>query len=313
VLQPSIRDIVAMLLDVTGARAARNDRAASGGIIAEESVARFVGRIPFDSVAENVARGDVRGVALTTTRISDGRATVFYAAHDSTPWRAEPNLVPVRTRLSAEHVMASAAIPLLFPAVRIGDDTYCDGGLRQMVPLSPAMHLGATRVLVINPLPSVRPRAAHSPNAASPLYLAGKALNALFADRLEADLANARRTEAILRAGTARYGAEFRLAIDAQLIADGNDALHPLEALCIEPTLDLGGLAAEHVKSKGFGHSSSPAGMLLHQIADGDPERMADLLAYVLFDGRFTAKLIEIGRSDARARHDELAAWFAAE
>jgi NTE family protein len=209
--------------------------------------------------------------------------------------------------------MASAAIPLLFPAVSINDRMYCDGGLRQMVPLAPAMHLGAERVLVINPLPAVRGAIRPSPNAASPLYLAGKALNALFADRLEADLANARRTSAILRAGTARFGADFHDAIDAQLVADGHAGLTTMDALCIEPSRDLGLLAAEHVKSRAFArHANNAAGVLLRRVADGDPERMADLLAYMLFDGDFTAKLIEIGHADARARHAELTAWFAA-
>lgn len=317
-LRPSARDSIAMLLDVAGApnivRHMPYLHAASGGIVSDEAIVRLVARIPFDSLAEHVASGDVRGIALTATRIADGSATVFYASHRSVPpWISAPNAVPTPATMTAKHVMASAAIPLLFPAVTIGDDAYCDGGLRQMVPLSPAMHLGAERVLVINPLPSVRPRSARAANVASPLYLAGKALNALFGDRLETDLANARRTTAILRAGTARFGPGFQDALDAQLVADGQSPIQPLDVLCIEPTVDFGELAAEHVKSKAFTrHAHSAVALLLRQIAGDEPERMADLLAYVLFDGGFTAKLIEIGRADGRARHAELAAFFAA-
>ncbi|MFN0251790.1 MAG: patatin-like phospholipase family protein [Kofleriaceae bacterium] len=315
VLRPSVRSIIAMLLDVTGAPSVVRHASwssAPGGVIGNETIASLVGLIPFDALAEHVASGDVRGVAVTATRVADGSATVFYASHGNVPrWPSAANVSPTPALLTAKHVLASAAIPLLFPAVTIADEAYCDGGLRQMVPLSPAIHLGARRLLVINPLPSVRHPTARSPNAASPLYLAGKALNALFADRLEADLANARRTSAILRAGTTRFGPGFQEAIDEQLIADGGVALQPIDAMCIEPTLDLGSLAAEHVRSPAFkSRANSLVGRLLYRIADGEPERMADLLAYVLFDADFIARLIEAGRDDARSRHAELAAWF---
>lgn len=318
VLRPSIRSVLAMLLDVTGApsvvRHAPWLDTASGGLVGNDVVARLVARIPFDALAEHVASGAVRGIALTATRVADGCATVFYATHAAIPpWRSEPNVAPTRAVLTARHVLASAAIPLLFPAVTIGDHTYCDGGVRQMVPLSPAIHLGADRVLVINPLPSVRRAPEASPNAASPLYLAGKALNALFADRLEADLANARRTTAILRAGAARFGPGFQAALDEQLVADGGSTLQPLDVLCIEPSVDLASLAGAYVQSSEFKrHATSTAGVLVRRIADGEPQRIADLLAYILFDPGYVTQLIEVGRRDARARHAELAAWLAA-
>lgn len=315
VIRPSLRHVVAMLLDVTGAPNVVRHAPwldSQGGITGNETIASLVERIPFDAIAENLASGDVRGVSVTATRVADGCATVFYGSHAPlAPWPSEPNVSPTPATLTARHVVASAAIPLLFPSVTIGDHAYCDGGLRQMVPLSPAIHLGAQRLLVINPVTSVRRSRARVANTASPLYLAGKALNALFADRLESDLANARRTTAILRAGAARFGPGFQQAIDEQLIADGGTPFQPVDALCIEPSIDLGSLAADHVQSAAFKrHANSASGAFLRRIADGEPERMADLLAYLLFDGGFIEKLIDTGRHDARARHAELATWF---
>lgn len=315
VLQPSLRSILAMLLDVTGAPSLIRHAPwlpPSSGIVANAPIARLVDKIPFGDLAAHVARGDVRGVAVTATRVSDGGAAVFFASHARLEgWGTEPNVQPTPATLTAKHVLASSAIPLLFPAVTIGDEVYCDGGVRQMVPLSPAFHLGAERVLVINPLPSVRHASSRPASASSPLYLAGKALNALFADRLEVDLANARRTTAILRAGEARFGPGFRQAIDEELVGGGAARLQPLDTLCIEPTLDLGALAADHVRSPAFKHhSTSAVATLVRRVADGEPERMGDLLAYVLFDAGFLRLLIEAGRQDARARHAELVTWF---
>lgn len=315
VLRPSIRSLLAMVFDLTGAPSVVRHASwleSAGGVVGDETIASLVERIPFDALAENVASGEVSGVAITATRIADGCATVFYTSHQAlAPWTAEPNMTPVPAALTARHVMASAAIPFLFPSVTIGSEAFCDGGLRQVVPLSPAIHLGAQRVLVINPLATMRHQAEASPNAASPLYLAGKALNALFADRLEADLANARRTRAILRAGEAKFGAEFREALDAQLVADGELAFQPIDTLCVEPSFSLGALAAEYVESSAFKRrANTSAGALLRRIADGEPKRMGDLLAYVLFDGGFLRELIDAGRRDARQRHAELAGWL---
>ena len=318
--RPSTIELLSMFLDVAGAplrlRRALQVRSIRGGLLDPAPIARLVAQIPFGRIADHLAAGRLRGLAISATRVSTGAAAIFYqTAEPARPWPLETNVVPIATHLTADHVLASAAIPLLFPTVTIDGDAYCDGGLRQMVPLSPAIHLGAERLLVVNPLPAVRagaPRDVGSMPATSPLYLAGKALNALFADRVEIDLARMSRTTAILRAGTRRFGPSFEHDINLELARGGGPALRAIEAVCIEPSLDLGALAAEHVKSAGFAASApGVAGTLLRCIADGDPNRVGDLLAYLLFDGSFTATLIDLGRADARARHDDLCALFA--
>ena len=318
VVRPSSIELLSMLLDVTGAprgiRRALEARAIGGGLLDAMPIARLVARIPFHRIGDHVAAGRLRGVAVSATRVATGEAVIFHQAENlAKPWHPSSNLVPVATQITSDHVLASAAIPLLFPAVRIDGDSYCDGGLRQMVPLSPALHLGADRLLVINPIPAApKPAsAARSFSVTSPLYLAGKALNALFADRVEADLERLNSTTQLLRAGSRRYGPAFEHEINVELARAGEPTLRMVHAQCIEPSQDLGALATEYVISSEFrARASGVAGTALRCIADGDPSRVGDLLAYVLFDGGFTRQLIELGRADARARHEDLCGLF---
>lgn len=317
-VRPSSVELLSMLLDVVGTpvalRRALRAFEVRGGVLDAAPVAQQIAKAPLDRIPEHLRRGRLRGIAVSATRVSNGEAIVFHDGVDVAPWTSHELVTPVATRIGNQHVLASASIPLLFPPVNIGGDLYCDGGLRQLVPLSPAIHLGATRLLVVNPLPSTRPAivGTHRLMLTSPLYLAGKALNALFADRVEVDLARLEHTNAILRAGKHRYGPGFERELNAELGREGQDALHEVAFVRIEPVQDLGKLAAEYVTSRTFAERApgSP-GNLLRWLADGDPERAGDLLAYLMFDGGFTAQLVELGRDDARAKHEELCALFA--
>ena len=318
ILRPSSVELLAMALDLTGApaalRRALQVRCARGGLLDSRQIRRLVEQAPIARISEHLAAGRLHAVTLSATRVTDGTPVVFYeAARPTPPWQSEANVAPVPTTMTVDHVLASSAIPLLFPPVAIEGEAYCDGGLRQMVPLSPALHLGAERLVVVNPLPSVRPRPATMMAVTSPLYLAGKALNALFADRVSADLARLAHITSILRAGERRYGASFEQEINAELGSTGSgSSLRAVDSICIEPSEDLGALAADHVASASFAsRDQGIAARLVARIAGGDPARMGDLLAYLLFDGRFTAKLVELGRADARARHAELCAMYA--
>jgi NTE family protein len=285
-----------------------------GGVLDPAPITAEIRKAPLERIPDHLRAGRLHGVAVSATRVANGEAVVFHGGSRVEPWSPRENVTPVAARLDERHVLASAAIPLLFPPVMIDDELYCDGGLRQMVPLSPAVHLGATRLLVVNPLPATRARV-KGPSSVlmtSPLYIAGKALNALFADRVELDVQRLEHTNAILRAGKRRYGPAFESQINAELARDEQHELREIATLRIEPAHDLGGLAAEYVKSKTFlSRSPGPAGWLLRVLADGDPERAGDVLAYLMFDGGFTAQLIELGRADARAHHEALCGLLA--
>jgi NTE family protein len=167
-------------------------------------------------------------------------------------------------------------------------------------------------------LPQIR----HDPTAeglrrdavTSPLYLAGKAMNAFFFDRIDADLARLSQINDILRAGCQRFGPAFQADLNDELARLGSGPLRSVQAVRIDPSRPLGTLAVEHVASRAFARRArGPIGQLLRCLADRDPTHSGDLLSYILFDGAFAAELIELGRGDAAAHHDELCDLFTLE
>lgn len=321
VLRPSGLELLSLVIGMAGPSSrvmrALQLRRARGGLLDPRPIIELLSAsLPIDRLQANLRAGHLRGVAITTTQVATGRATVFYqTATPGLAWAPDASMTPIATRLRIEHAMASAAIPLLFPPVDIDGDLHCDGGLRQMVPLSPSIHLGARRLLVINPLGVTPGRAeeqARREASTSPLYLAGKALNALFVDRTEVDLARLEQLSGVLRAGNRRYGPGFEAEINDELRVAGGAPLHDLTAMRIDPAGDLGQLAADYAASPEFARRERGlVGRLLRWLAEQGKTRAGDLLSYLLFDGGFAAELISRGRADARARHDELCAFLA--
>jgi len=291
-----------------------------GGIFDPSGVEGIVrGAVPFDRIAEHMRAGRLRAMSISTTHVASGRTVVFVqrAEGGAPAWGRDPTMVVRPTDVRAEHVLASAAVPLLFPAVEIDGQFYCDGGLRQNVPLSPARRLGADSLIVINPRfikegsPSREQAEAREREFPDPLFILGKALNALLLDRIENDIDRLQRLNAILEAGRRRHGAGFAAGLNEELAAMGLGALRPLRVVHVRASRDIGVLAAEYVRSAEF--AKRARGLLaraLRRVAEGETE--ADLLSYVLFDGAFADRLIEMGRADARAQHDELVRFFAA-
>ncbi|HEU5059299.1 MAG TPA: patatin-like phospholipase family protein, partial [Kofleriaceae bacterium] len=322
-VRPSAAELVRLLLDVDAGsgrvQRALRARIGRGGLLDPAPLERLVAsRLSLGRISDNVSDGWVRAVALSTTHVATGEAHVFYQASCEHPaWPQAADVVPRLARLSISHALASAAIPVLFPPVAIDGDLYCDGGLRQLVPLSPAIHLGATRLVVVAPLPrgqQATPELARSRREAvgSPLYLAGKALNAFFFDRVEADLARLDQINAILRAGRSCFGPAFEMDLNDELARMGAGPIRRIQVLRIEPSRPLGALAIEHVTSGEFAFQARSAGSrLIECLAERDAARSGDLLAYLLFDGGFAARLVELGRADAAVHHDELCRFLA--
>ena len=320
-LRPSAVELLLAVIEARGptARLARalHIRRARGGLLDAKPITKLLtDLLPTDRISHHFASGLLRGVAISATHVASGRAAVFYQAHERIPaWMADPAMIPIPSHIGISHAMASAAIPLLFPPVSIDGDLYCDGGLRQMVPLAPSIRLGADRLIVINPLtPSneLGDEEARREAATSPLYLAGKALNALFVDRTEVDLARLDQVTAILRAGERRFGMRFQAELNAELLRDGVAPIREVMTLRIDPSRDLGRIAAEYVASKPFAKRERGAiGRLMRCLAESGPARAGDLLSYLLFDGGYASELIALGRADARARHSELCAFLA--
>jgi NTE family protein len=145
----------------------------------------------------------------------------------------------------------------------------------------------------------------------SPLLFLGKTLNALLLDRVDADIDRLRRITAVLDAGTAVYGPTF---VDRVNHVMGNDAAHklkPIRTVLIRASQDIGRMAGDFVRSPVF--TTRASGMvlrILRRLAGSAPDDESDLLSYLLFDGEFARRLMELGRHDARAKEAELAAFF---
>jgi NTE family protein len=290
-----------------------------GGMFDPSGVERIVrDAVPFGAIGEHMRSGHLAALSISTTHVASGRTVVFVQRCEGgmPRWGSDPTMVVRVAQIEAEHALASAAVPLLFPAVQIDGQFYCDGGLRQNVPLSPARRLGADRLIVINPRyirdESPPPRIAEERERLypSPLFVMGKALNALLLDRIENDIRRLQKLNAVLDAGSRRFGPGFLGALNDELGRGGESALRPLELVYLRASEDIGVLAADYVRSAEFAKRvRGILGRVMRRVVEGESE--ADFLSYVMFDGPFAGRLIEIGRSDARARHEELVDFFA--
>jgi NTE family protein len=243
---------------------------------------------------------------------------VFLSSAEPVPreWSRDPFVRHRAARIGPRHVLASAAIPMLFPAVKIGDEYFTDGGLRQNTPMSPAIRLGADRLLLVS-LRHVKktpePKALEQERVEAypkPLFLAGKALNALMLDHTEYDLMRMQRINMILDAGRASFGDRFEEMMNHELVRLRGAPLRSIQAVHIRPSEDIGTIAADFAAAGKVKVKGLIAKRLIHQLATGEARHESDLLSYLLFDGDFAAELIELGRRDAAKKEDELAALF---
>lgn len=243
--------------------------------------------------------GTLRGVAVSATNYLTGTTVTFFdGVRALTPW-ARHNRISVRERLTIDHVLASTAIPVFFPPVSIDGRVYGDGGIRMTAPLSPAIHLGAEKVIAIGiryfrtrDQTVALNRETHA-GAVSVAQIGGVLLNALFLDSLDNDLERLQRINRTLS------------LIPEAVRAHHTDALRPIPALVLRPSRDLGRLAADQ-------YEKFPA-MLRHLLrgigATGNSGW--DLLSYVAFQPEYVGKLIDLGYADTLAQRADIESFLA--
>jgi NTE family protein len=272
--------------------------------------------VPWDQLHANVAGGLVRAVIVSALHIATGKTMHFAELAPGTTFvnSRDPRRVLNVGPIAEDHVLASAAIPLLFPARRVGSDFFCDGGVRFNTPIAPAIRCGAERLVVISLLSREAPDTDPTPESQriqaynSPIFLIGKVLNALLLDPLRYDLQVLDRFNRLIATLETTLPAEELDAVQRVLSESRGLPYRKIDTLVFRPTRDVGRMArARAGRLQGSRFSS----WLLQRTATLGALWESDLLSFILFDAEFAADLIALGRGDALARAPEIRAFFA--
>jgi NTE family protein len=249
--------------------------------------------VDWRGIRTSIERGHLRALALCATSYITGQSVAFYDARETVRDWARFQRIGRRATLTLDHLMASVAIPLLFPPMRLGEEHFGDGAMRQTNPLSPAIHLGADRLLVIG----VRARrqagvaVAQLPiDPPTPGQIFGYMLDTLFTDTIYGDLEQLERINELVRAAPER-------APGARVV----------DTLMLAPSVDPREAAARHVDAMPRSQRA-----LLRVIGARDVEG-SQLASYLMFEGAYTRELIELGYKDAMEARTALRAFIQGE
>jgi len=242
----------------------------------------------FSKIQRNIDQGLLRALAVTAVDYHSSMAATFVQGMDDLEMWRRSRRFSERTMMHSDHIMASAAIPLLFPPVEVGGRHYGDGCLRNNAPLSPAIHLGAEKILVIGVRRSTYvdgPSKKVAEDTPTLARVINTLLNAVLLDSIELDVDRLKKIN------------EFMVQIPNPLQQRLN--FKKVEYVWIHPSIDIGHLAYEHAH-----RLPSFIRYLLRGL--GPSEDSKEIISYLLFEPTFCRKLMEVGYEDGMAKRDEI-------
>lgn len=246
--------------------------------------------MPCEKIQQSIEAGALHALSITASGYGSGQSVTFYQGVSSlTGWR-RARRIGSAANITIDHLMASSAIPLVFAASRINREYFGDGSMRQIAPISPALHLGAERVLVVgvrheSPPPPARADINEYPSLAQ---IAGHVLNSIFLDSLEADLERLQRINKTIS------------LIPSEQLREGGVTLRKVDVLVISPSADLEKIAARHAH-----HLPRTVRFLLRGLGAFN-RNGSNLVSYLLFEKPFCRELIDLGYQDAMHRREEI-------
>ncbi|MHB8347205.1 MAG: patatin-like phospholipase family protein [Acidiferrobacterales bacterium] len=253
--------------------------------------------LPCDRIQQSIDAGYLHALCIATSGYSSGQAVSFFQATSTqASWKRATRL-GVATKITTDHLMASSAIPFVFEAVKLQREYFGDGSMRQMAPMSPAIHLGADRILVIGVRPEGSwqpPRAADPVEYPSLAQIGGHVLTSIFLDALEADLERLRRINETLSLIPAEY-----------LASQGHTAhLRTIGAMLISPSRDPREIAERHK------HNFPRAVRFMLRGLGAFERGSGELISYLLFEKPYCQELIALGYADTLRKREELLAFL---
>jgi NTE family protein len=242
-------------------------------------------------VEDNIRRGRLTAFGLTTTNYTNGESNTWIQGERLVDWE-RPGRRSINARIGIDHIMASCALPLFFPAAQIGHDWHGDGGVRLTAPLSPALHLGARRIIAVSThygghRSGAMSQAPH--DYPSPATIIGLLLDSVFLDMLDYDALTIQRFNALIEAHPRPYELGYQ----------------SVKLLLIRPSQDLGVIANEFESNL-----PKPFRFVIRGLGTRETRR-ADMLATLMFQPDYIRRMMAIGEADADQRRDEIAAFLA--
>lgn len=282
------------------------------GMLRVDGIAKLVAEnADWRGLRKVVRSGRFDAVGFAATDIATGRTHLFidHGPKAAPRWaRGDDAPVPIETQLGPGHVLASAAIPILFPPVEVYGRWYMDGGVRYNTPLGPALALGADALFIVSVRAELDAQLGAPPAQFSGFgQIVGKVLDSVFLDRVSFDLDRLNRINDML-AAIDRVGGDALVSdVCGALAGLGRPRYRHVTIAHVRPKTDLGALAAAHLAEDKPIRPFSFARVLRALFRD-DTGTTGDAASFLLFDGGYAETLIATGRRDAAERHDELAA-----